>query len=201
MRSVRACGVRAHSGARVIDVVCDPARVKPVRHSCVHGRHGFAGPDDVAFLANHVVPKWVDSGLIAALVPSDFTNIAVVAVYPQLAAGWLIMVAASFNIHHCSFVGLRKVWNAVAGRPEKAIRFTVRFLFSIVRHPISLGRLIVFRATPATFIGHLLLVVCVSVYIALVTPTEEAGLASEFGEECLKYKKRVRANLSWPRRG
>jgi len=218
----------------------------------------------MAFLANIVVPKTVDSGPIAPLPQSDFTNIAVVSVYllihsvmarswfkrwwtrmiPQpleratyvlvagvttfvlvwawqpmpravwrlespalvstvyalYVSGWLIMVTASFNIDHFSFFGLRQVWNTVTGRPEKAIPFTARFLFSIVRHPISLGWLIVIWATPRMSIGHLLLAVCVTVYIAVVTPIEEADLVNEFGKDYVDYKLRVRAILPWPRR-
>ena len=123
------------------------------------------------------------------------------AIYAIYAFGWVMMLVASFNIDHFSFFGLRQMWNAVSGRPAKAVPFTARFLFAIVRHPISLGWLTVFWATPHMSVGHLLLAVCVSVYIGVVTPIEESDLVTELGEEYVNYKKRVRAILPWPRRG
>ena len=124
----------------------------------------------------------------------------VVVVYALYALAWLMMIVATFNIDHWSFFGLRQVWNAMSGRSAKIVPFTARFLFGIVRHPISLGWLMVFWATPQMSQGHLLLAVCVSVYIAVVTPIEEAELVNEFGEDYVDYRKRVRAILPWPRR-
>lgn len=130
-----------------------------------------------------------------------FENTAlVVFIYAFYALAWLMMVTATFNIDHWSFFGLRQVWTAVLGRSAKAAPFTARFLYGVVRHPISLGWLIVFWATPHMSQGHLLLAVCVSIYIAVVTPIEESDLVTELGEDYVNYKKRVRAILPWPRR-
>ncbi|MGD2139894.1 MAG: hypothetical protein PVH25_05830 [Burkholderiales bacterium] len=115
-------------------------------------------------------------------------------------SGWLMMVVATFNIDHWSFFGLRQVWEAVFDHSAKTTAFTARFLYGVVRHPISLGWLIVFWATPHMSVGHLLMAVCVSVYIAVVTPIEESDLAAELGEDYANYRKRVRAILPWPRR-
>ena len=121
-------------------------------------------------------------------------------IYVLYALAWPMMVLATFNIDHWSFFGLRQVWNAVLGRSAKATPFTARFLYAVVRHPISLGWLIVFWATPRMSQGHLLLAVCVSIYIAVITPIEEADLVTELGEDYANYRKRVRAIFPWPRR-
>ncbi len=127
-------------------------------------------------------------------------NIAfVAAIYALYGTGWLMMLLATFNIDHWSFFGVRQVWNAVLGRSAKAAPFTARFLYGAVRHPISLGWLIVFWATPQMSHGHLLLAVSVSIYIAVITPIEEADLVAELGDDYINYKKRVRAILPWPR--
>jgi len=128
-------------------------------------------------------------------------NTAIVAgIYALYALAWLMMALATFNIDHWSFFGLRQVWDAVCGRRAPEIPFTARFLFGLVRHPISLGWLLVFWLTPQMSQGHLLLAVCVSIYIAVVTPIEEADLVAEFGDNYVNYRKRVRAIVPWPRR-
>ena len=121
-------------------------------------------------------------------------------IYTLYGFGWLLMLLATFNIDHFSFFGLRQVWNAVLERSAKTAPFTARFLYGVVRHPISLGWLIVFWATPQMSAGHLLMAVCVSIYIAIATPIEEADLIAELGEDYANYRKRVRAILPWPRR-
>jgi len=122
------------------------------------------------------------------------------AIYALYGAGWLMMLLATFNIDHWTFFGLRQVWEAVVGRTAKATPFTARFLYGVIRHPISLGWLIVFWSTPQMSRGHLLMAVCISIYIAVVTPFEEADLTEALGEDYVNYKNRVRAILPWPRR-
>ena len=121
-------------------------------------------------------------------------------IYTLYGLGWLMMLLATFNIDHWSFFGLRQVWNAVLERSARSAPFTARFLYGVVRHPISLGWLIVFWATPQMSAGHLLMAASVSIYIAIATPIEEADLIAELGEDYASYRKRVRAILPWPHR-
>lgn len=116
-----------------------------------------------------------------------------VLLYALYAAGWGTIVLATFNIDHFAFFGLRQVWDAIRGRPTRRASFTARWLYGLVRHPISLGWLLVFWSTPRMTVGHLVFAAGMSLYIAIVTPIEEADLAAELGDDYLRYRKRVRA--------
>jgi protein-S-isoprenylcysteine O-methyltransferase Ste14 len=109
-----------------------------------------------------------------------------------------MIVLATFNIDHFSFFGLRQVWDHVLGRTARTVPFTARFLYGIVRHPISLGWIILFWSTPNMTAGHLLFATCMTVYIAIVTPIEEADLVQALGDDYRRYRGRVGAFI--PRR-
>lgn len=120
-------------------------------------------------------------------------------VYSLYGFGWITIVLATFNIDHFKFFGLRQVWNAIRARPAPAGRFTATWLYSVVRHPISLGWLFVFWSTPTMSLGHLLLAATMSLYIAIVTPIEESDLVAELGDDYLRYRARVRGFVPWRR--
>lgn len=122
------------------------------------------------------------------------------AAYGVYALGWLTIVLATFNIDHFAFFGLRQVWDRIRDRAHVPAPFTVRFLYGRIRHPISLGWLMVFWATPHMTTGHLLFALSMTIYIAVVTPIEEADLIDALGEDYRRYKQRVRAFLPWPRK-
>jgi len=119
------------------------------------------------------------------------------ALHVGYAAGWLTIVLATFNIDHFSFFGLRQVWDHMLGRAAHQVPFTARFLYGVVRHPISLGWMIVFWSTPHMTAGHLLFAGCMTAYIAMVTPIEEADLVAAMGEDYVNYRRRVRAFIPW----
>lgn len=121
-------------------------------------------------------------------------------IYALYGLGWSTMVLATFHIDHLSFFGLRQVWTWVLRRTPKQGAFTVRYLYGVTRHPISLGWLVVFWSTPHMTLGHLLMALVSSAYIFIVTPIEEADLIRELGQPYLDYRKRVRAFWPLPRR-
>jgi methanethiol S-methyltransferase len=123
------------------------------------------------------------------------------ALYALYGAGWGTIVLATFNIDHFAFFGLRQVWDAVRARPPRRASFTARWLYGLVRHPISLGWLFVFWSTPHMTVGHLVFAAAMSLYIAIATPLEEADLAAELGDDYVRYRQRVRAFLPIPAAG
>lgn len=114
--------------------------------------------------------------------------------------GWGLMVLATFQIDHLAFFGLDPVWRYIRRLATKQVPFSARYLYGVVRHPISLGWLIVFWATPHMTGGHLLMAVMASGYIFLVTPIEEADLVEAIGEPYREYQGRVRPFLPLPRK-
>lgn len=121
------------------------------------------------------------------------------ALYAGQALGWAMIVLATFNIDHFAFFGLRQAWDRYQRRRHRPAPFTARFLYGLVRHPISLGWLVIFWSAPRMSEGHLLFAGVMSLYIALVTPIEERDLLAALGDDYARYRRRVRAFLPWPR--
>jgi protein-S-isoprenylcysteine O-methyltransferase Ste14 len=100
-------------------------------------------------------------------------------------AGWLIAVAATFMIDHGEFVGLR--------RPIGEPVLEERYLYRFVRHPMMLGLLIAFWATPRMTVGHLFFAAAGSAYVAVGIQFEERELRRTLGRPYRDYARRVPA--------
>jgi protein-S-isoprenylcysteine O-methyltransferase Ste14 len=112
-----------------------------------------------------------------------------IALWIAYAAGWLLVVASTFMIDHWDFLGLRQAYQ----RPYAEPPFRERWLYVWVRHPMMLGLLIAFWATPNMTEGHLLFAVASSAYIAVGIRFEERDLRRRLGEPYGEYADRVRA--------
>jgi protein-S-isoprenylcysteine O-methyltransferase Ste14 len=116
-------------------------------------------------------------------------------------AGFGLVFAASLLISHFDLFGLRQTWLRFVNRPYEPVGFRLVGLYKLVRHPLMLGFLIAFWATPSMTIGHLFFTVMVTLYIAMGLWFEERDLVREHGENYLKYRRSVRALLPIPRAG
>ena len=121
--------------------------------------------------------------------------------YGLAAVGWLLVLASTFLIDHFDLFGVRQSWRAALGRgPTPSAPFVTRALYRIVRHPIMLGFLIAFWATPTMTVGHLLFAGVTTGYILIaVKCLEERDLVAQFGETYRDYQRRVPMLLPWRR--
>lgn len=70
------------------------------------------------------------------------------------AIGWLIVLISTFLLDHFELFGLRQSWAALLGLSPSSAAFRQPLLYRVVRHPIMVGFIIAFWATPVMSQGH-----------------------------------------------
>jgi len=106
-------------------------------------------------------------------------------------AGWGIVLVSTFLIDHFELFGLTQTVSYAMGRPHQPPTFKERLFYRWVRHPLMLGFLIAFWATPVMSQGHLLFAGVITAYILVALQIEERTLVYLHGDQYRDYQRRV----------
>jgi protein-S-isoprenylcysteine O-methyltransferase Ste14 len=105
--------------------------------------------------------------------------------------GIVVLFASTFIIDHFDLFGLRQVTLNLMQRSYTHKSFKVTFFYKFVRHPLYVGWLLIFWATPTMTLGHLMFAVGMSAYILIAIRYEERDLEQFLGADYANYKSRV----------
>lgn len=105
--------------------------------------------------------------------------------------GWAQVLLSSFLIDHFDLFGLRQVFLRLRGEAYTPIPFRETALYRFVRHPLLLGFVIAFWATPQMTYGHLLFSVATTGYMLIGIVLEERDHLKHLGDAYAKYQQEV----------
>ena len=105
--------------------------------------------------------------------------------------GWALVLATTFLIDHLDLFGVRQVWLHLRGREHREPRIVTPGPYRYVRHPLYVGWLVVFWATPTMTAAHLVFALATTAYILVAIRLEERDLVRIHGRSYEEYRRRV----------
>ena len=118
-------------------------------------------------------------------------SIGSIILYSIYGLGWGVLLLATFLINHFELFGLRQVYNHLRGKEDTPLRFTTPFLYKYVRHPLYVGWLLIFWATPTMTVAHLVFAIATTAYILVAIQLEEKDLVKMHGKSYETYREQV----------
>lgn len=121
-----------------------------------------------------------------------------ITLYSLFGFGWALVLVSTFLINHFDLFGLRQVWLYFKGKPYTQLKFGTPGPYRLIRHPLYLGWLFAFWATPSMSAAHLMFAIITTIYIFIAIQLEERNLVDALPEYA-GYRKRVPMIIPFPR--
>jgi protein-S-isoprenylcysteine O-methyltransferase Ste14 len=105
--------------------------------------------------------------------------------------GFGLVFISTLLINHFDLFGLRQVWLYLVGKPYTELEFRTPLFYRYVRHPLYVGWLMAFWATPTMTGAHLLFAIMTTAYILTAIRWEERDLMTVHGKHYESYRAQV----------
>jgi len=106
-----------------------------------------------------------------------------------LGIGYLL--GSSFVTNHFELFGLRQAWLYCTGQQYTPVKFKQAWVYRYSRHPMMLGLILAFWATPEMSATRFVLAALLTLYIFVGIRFEERSLLQEFGETYRAYQQKI----------
>lgn len=103
--------------------------------------------------------------------------------------GWFLVLSANILMNSFDIMGIRQLYAHFYNKTYYPTPFASPLIYRLVRHPMYLGFLIAFWATPLMTVSHLLFALGMTVYILIGIKYEERDMVEEFGKSYKEYQK------------
>lgn len=120
-------------------------------------------------------------------------------IYGIFALGWLIVLLSTFMINHFDLFGLRQVYLYLRGQEYEYLGFRTPGFYKYIRHPIMLGFVIAFWATPTMTVSHLIFALGTTIYMLVGIKLEEVDMIYIYGKLYQEYQEQVSMLLPLPK--
>lgn len=107
--------------------------------------------------------------------------------YTLFFLGWFLVMASSFLTGAFDLIGLKQLIARLTDKNYKEIPFKTPLFYKLIRHPLYLGFLIAFWATPLMTLSHLVFSFGMTIYIFIGIHYEEKDLKRRFGQSYADY--------------
>lgn len=117
------------------------------------------------------------------------------------AQGWITVLITTFLINHFDLFGLRQTWLAFRGQQYTHVSFRTPGPYKLVRHPLYVGWLLAFWATPTMTAAHAFFALVITAYILIAIQLEEKDLIAAHGQSYVDYRNSTPMLIPSARRG
>ena len=105
--------------------------------------------------------------------------------------GCFILAYSLIIIGHFDFIGLRQIYLHFKKKAYTPVDFKMPTIYKYIRHPMYLGTLMAFWATPEMTLGHLFFAIGMTLYTVIGIKFEERDLIKLYGNSYKKYSQTV----------
>jgi protein-S-isoprenylcysteine O-methyltransferase Ste14 len=135
-----------------------------------------------------LVYYWQTVPGVAWIFKTPWAVIVIRAIY-VLGIGYLL--GSSFVTNHFELFGLRQAWLYCKGEKYTSVPFKQAWVYRYSRHPMMLGLILAFWATPEMSATRFVLAALLTLYIFIGIGFEERSLVQEFGETYRAYQQKI----------